>query len=353
METHTFIAETANEAVDRIRAELGPSAVVLSVRKLPRSGLSRLLKQEQIEVVARAADTALELPRDPFLEIRDELRTLRQQVAALQLTQTARSGPQFSPSSAELEVAGRKPASTLDRILIQTGLLPIFSERILQELPPVTAADGLANQVQAVQEILRGKWRGEEPRPEAGVHLFVGVPGAGKSTALCKMLAQTSLLEKQPAAIFQLDAHVANASPQPAIFGEIMNAHFERSAPICFERREGNVFVDLPGVALNDEKGLEAVRSLTDSFGVPQTHLVLNGAYESSHLLEQARFFAALGISDLIITHLDEEKRWGKIWNLVLGTKYNVRFLSAGQNIPGDFLAGSADLVLARQFCGK
>ena len=45
MPTHTFIAETANEAVERIRAELGPSAVVLSVRKLPRTGFSRLAGQ--------------------------------------------------------------------------------------------------------------------------------------------------------------------------------------------------------------------------------------------------------------------------------------------------------------------
>src|SRR5678816_167539 len=52
MPTHTFIAESANEAVAQIRTELGPSAVVLSVRKLPRNGLSRLVKKEQIEVVA-------------------------------------------------------------------------------------------------------------------------------------------------------------------------------------------------------------------------------------------------------------------------------------------------------------
>src|SRR5262252_4579727 len=52
MQTHTFIADSAPEAVARIRSELGPTAVVLSVRKLPRNGLSRLVKKEQIEVVA-------------------------------------------------------------------------------------------------------------------------------------------------------------------------------------------------------------------------------------------------------------------------------------------------------------
>jgi flagellar biosynthesis GTPase FlhF len=52
----------------------------------------------------------------------------------------------------------------------------------------------------------------------------------------------------------------------------------------------------------------------------------------------------------LILTHLDEEPRWGKLWNVVLGTKYPVRFLSAAQNIPGEFLSATAERILIRQF---
>ncbi|HTI70139.1 MAG TPA: hypothetical protein VMF06_09240, partial [Candidatus Limnocylindria bacterium] len=52
MRVHTFIADTAFEAVERIRAELGPGAVVLNVRQLPADGLSRLWKRPRIEVLA-------------------------------------------------------------------------------------------------------------------------------------------------------------------------------------------------------------------------------------------------------------------------------------------------------------
>jgi len=67
-------------------------------------------------------------------------------------------------------------------------------------------------------------------------------------------------------------------------------------------------------------------------------------------LLAQIRAFAALPVADLGFTHLDEERRWGKLWNFVLGTDYALRFLSAGQNIPGNFFEATAELVLARQF---
>src|SRR5688500_19865924 len=86
MQVHTFIAESANEAVDRIRAELGPAAVVLSVRKLPRTGLERFVKQEQIEVLAGIDEPANETPlsavvADPLAEIRAEIRQLREEVS--------------------------------------------------------------------------------------------------------------------------------------------------------------------------------------------------------------------------------------------------------------------------------
>ena len=85
-------------------------------------------------------------------------------------------------------------------------------------------------------------------------------------------------------------------------------------------------------------------------FGAPRLHLALNGAYDISVILAQVRAFAALPVEDLILTHLDEESRWGKLWNLVLGTNHPIRYLSTGQNIPGDFCAASAEAILARQF---
>ena len=65
---------------------------------------------------------------------------------------------------------------------------------------------------------------------------------------------------------------------------------------------------------------------------------------------EFARAFGALAVEDLILTHLDEEKRWGKVWNMALGTNFPLRFLSAGQNIPGDFHQASPELLFSRQF---
>ena len=52
MKIYTFIADSAPEAVAQIRAQLGPEAVVLNVRKIEANGIGKLWKKPQIEVLA-------------------------------------------------------------------------------------------------------------------------------------------------------------------------------------------------------------------------------------------------------------------------------------------------------------
>ena len=79
-------------------------------------------------------------------------------------------------------------------------------------------------------------------------------------------------------------------------------------------------------------------------------HLVLNAAYETPLMLAQFRGFAALQPDDWIATHLDEEPRWGKLWNGVMGTNCPLGWIGIGQNIPGLFHKADPDRILSRQF---
>jgi len=288
------------------------------------------------ETPAEGRRDACPTPAAPDLAVsalQKEVESLKEQFAALQRAPRARIAYD----------------SEFQEVLVESGLLCDLAEEVLAEVPRALRGDRKAH-LDCIENILRARWRSEPAENEAAVHVFIGAPGSGKSTVLCKMLARPSIVEQQPATVYQLDSHIANSAGQTAIFAEIIGAQFERTLPQNFERREESDFIDLPGVALGDEKGLAVLRSIIESFGVPEVHLVLNGAYESNHLLDQVRFFANVGISDLIVSHLDEEMRWGKVWNLILGTNYSVRYLSCGQNVPGDLLVPTAETLLTRQF---
>jgi flagellar biosynthesis GTPase FlhF len=101
------------------------------------------------------------------------------------------------------------------------------------------------------------------------------------------------------------------------------------------------VFVDFPGVDVQDAAAMTALRNQIAALPSPRLHLVLNAAYETGALLAQWRAFEPFEPEDVILTHWDEELRRVKLWNLVLGTNCSIRFLSGGQKIPGEFRAAS------------
>ena len=61
MQLHTFAADSAADAISQIREQLGPEAMVLSVRKLPAPGLGRLWQRPRIELLACVPDPGVEL----------------------------------------------------------------------------------------------------------------------------------------------------------------------------------------------------------------------------------------------------------------------------------------------------
>jgi len=102
----------------------------------------------------------------------------------------------------------------------------------------------------------------------------------------------------------------------------------------------------LPGVEISDVAALAALREQLAALPSPRVHLVLNAAYETSALLAQWRAFEPCAPEDLIFTHLDEEQQRVKLWNFVFGTNCSLRFLGAGQKIPGEFRNASPEILL-------
>lgn len=239
--------------------------------------------------------------------------------------------------------------------LHQMGLLPLYVEQVLEraratqgELPPASFAEEFA----LVQSSLASFWRpaSRAAKCSPSIHVFIGPPGSGKTTAACKWLAKTALAERRSARIWRLDAEAVHFAGLLDAYGEILKVPVEREWPDHQPLAGFDIgFVDLPGADWQSPAALEHLRARLSAMPASEVHLVLNAAYDVPILLAQARGFAALPVDDLILTHLDEEKRLAKLWNLVLGTNFTIRFLSRGQNIPGNFVCARPELLIPSQ----
>jgi flagellar biosynthesis GTPase FlhF len=331
----TFIAESAVDAVRQIRAKLGPDAEVVNLRQLP----SRWFQKPKIEVQARAPEPVVE--SGTLLDTTDEPMVVP----------VARVEPGDGPAP-EVRRCTRDGASTARELLESIGLLPLYAERVLERLdgsrPPWLAAE-----LKEIRAALASTWIPPRRTDSARLHVFVGAPGVGKTTVLCKWLTLSVLLKSQTARVWRLDGDTANTAAGLSVHADVLGVPVDRSwngeALV-----EDIGFVDLPGVNGSDAGALRRIANRLREFGDAQLHLVVNVAYETSTLLAQARTFVTeLPVAGLVVTHLDEEPRWGRLWNLMLGTDLPIRVLSAGQNIPGEFYEASPERVLTRVFAAK
>jgi flagellar biosynthesis protein FlhF len=361
-----FLARDPGEAIAQIGSRLGAEAVVLSVRQVPAGGLGRLWGKPLLEVRAGLADHT---PADQLAAApcgRKASHALlpfgapaaRGGSAAAPSKTTGTKAPDLgftqeeSQSGADPGPPGLGGRWRSGRVLREMGLQPLLVEKVLEgvrarygEEPPAS----LAEELTLARAVLASFWRPapEPPDGSPAIHALIGPPGSGKTTVLCKWLAKSVLDDRRLARAWRLDSRAAHFAGLLDFYGEILGVRVERewtgvqALAGCDE-----AFVDLPGVNPLDRSALEQLQAQLVGLAGAQVHLVLNAAYEVSVLLAQARAFDDWPVSDLIFTHLDEEKRPGKLWNLVLGTKFTVRFLSGGQNVPGDFSVARPDLLI-------
>ncbi len=333
-----FVAENAATALAQIHEKLGPDAVVLSIRRLPAQGVAWLWnRQGHVEVLA-----ALLTERETA-----EAATTIPEVLETSRVKWDDSADLNAPTEATTRSRPWRSITWLESL----GLLPAFAN-ILEERvrarqgdkPPTTPTAEWS----AVREALMEFWRPPVKDPKKRTHVFIGPPGTGKTTVLCKWLTSAVLSEEHTARVWRLDSASANTSEFLSVHCEMLGVSMARywnendALPeMCF--------VDLPGVECNDSRGLAALREQISTLPSPCVHLVLNAAYETTVLFEQFRAFTALKPDDLIFTHLDEERQRVKLWNFVLGTNCSIHFLSAGQKIPGEFLRAESALLFPQE----
>ena len=342
MKLVAFLADNANAALSQIHQELGPEAVVVSVRKLPAPGISRLWQRNgTIEVTACVPQKAPE-PKKP---------------APARVETRVETAVAHSSSHVAMEMLARRPAQAgrwrSIAWLESKGLLPTFADQLEQKVfllhgeKPMQSPE---KEWTAVTDLIICHWRqARQTTSNTGrPHVFIGPAGSGKTTVLCKWMTSAVLLNELRARVWRLDGETANISELLTLHCEMVGVPVERFWNDQFEPAD-LLFVDLPGV---DAGNLAAMTALADQLAVlpqPHVHLVLNASYESSILFDQFRAFERFEPEDVIFTHMDEERQRVKLWNFVLGTNCPISFLGAGQKIPGEFRRAEPALLFPQK----
>ena len=373
----SFVADTHFEAVRKIQAEIGLDALVVHSRQIPASGFGRLWKKPRVELIVKPKPTPSESKPEPeFSEANDVLPLTpnSKRPALLNVydspsqSNAVAEKEQPTPPSPPIETPQAKPpilrrpqsestaATRCETFLRKIGLDELVIARICDE----AAIQFKSSSNPSNRELLNfcrtrfGEiWQfpkssyQREDRPV----VLLGAPGSGKTTLIGKWISLLSMKVNIATKIWKLDGLRANTDEFLDLIADLHQVPLLRfPEPPTEDTKNELLFIDIPGVDWNDPSQLQSLKLDLQSLPPSSLYLVLNAAYDNEILKRQIRAYSSFPIDGLILTHLDEEKRWSKILNVTIGTNFPLKIVSGGQNIPGFFQATSSEDVLSHVF---
>ncbi|HEY8548652.1 MAG TPA: hypothetical protein VIL35_01740 [Vicinamibacterales bacterium] len=333
MHLKRYRAQTVREALAQARAELGRDALVLSTRLVPVAGLRGWLGAREVELTAALdADVSASRPSSRPADT----RTLPE------------DDDEKTP-----EAPQERSLDPLVARLMATGLDRTLAERVARTLPRAQRRMPTPGAIAAaLAEHVGGLVSGDEPY--APVELFVGPPGAGKTTTIAKIAAQERARRGAKLGLLAADGFRVGAVEQLRLYADIIGSPFAVArTPAEIERSlltlKGPVLVDTAGRSIRDERALEVSSMLSSLPGV-RTHLVLPAGLstrEATRLLDiyggQAR--------RVVLTRVDEADAIAPLLPLLAERDLTVSYLGTGQRVPED-LERATSAVLARHMVG-
>jgi len=356
-----FTAQNAKLALEEVYKALGPDAVVVNIRRIPKGVLQGMFQSPEVEVSALLPAARQTAPCQPQMPLERSIQDIQPESQARASLETGNGSRLDLVDDTPIEIP--KPSSPAEdkivpvpprvesseawagrQVLESIGILPRYVERLTRlakrRFPQFEEAS-VSDQLAHIRFCLLDLWGGLHAKAEEGSRsrkLLIGPPGCGKTTALCKWMTQTVLAKREPARVWRLDAHLANTAEMLTVHAEMLDVPVARLWKAEEFDDSATHFIDVPGVMPGDTEGMKSLVTLANGIQPAECLLVLNSAYELKHLIGLVRSFGDLPINGLIMTHLDEETGWSKLWNLSLAVEMPILYCSGGQEMPGDFV---------------
>jgi flagellar biosynthesis protein FlhF len=329
---YKFTVKTTEEAVMLIREKLGPTARVLSVRAVEAKGLKKLFSAPRLEVVAQV---------DPISSAATEPESTESAEPLFDEVSSERAAPEVPPATDRISHSRLVPLPTnlgLTGLLRRSGITETALNRLQSganwnELNTLPLHRALAE----TSRLLRTQVETRATRPPLSRAAFIGSAGVGRTTALCKWLAQEVFRRARAGHVVSVEFDRPNPLGPLPVFSEALGvplAHFP-----CETRAAvpgGFVYFDLPSVSVRRPGDNKSIGAFLDREQITERVLVLNAAYDRPSLRDAYAAGRDLGATHLVFSHLDEVPQWGKLWDYLFDEEIEPLFLATGPSLTGD-----------------
>ncbi len=181
---------------------------------------------------------------------------------------------------------------------------------------------------------------------------MIGPTGVGKTTTLAKIAARYSIMPGIRVKILTMDTYRIAAAEQLRIYGKIMGIPVY--VVTCQEELEKELrtgddvnltLIDTAGRNYRDNDQIMELNRWLNKYDEIESHLLLSATTSEDVLRSTLLCFNNSRVDRVIITKVDESVTIGHLYNIIVSLKNSVSYITTGQRVPEDIRPATAQIL--------
>jgi flagellar biosynthesis protein FlhF len=365
MQLKKYEAPTIQEALKKIKNELGDNAVIFSSKTI----------RPKLKTPVRKGSTWVEVTAAIDRNMNNRLQTgFDNCIIGLNKPEEAHSGkgrspetvnPGFADPICKFNANGQSDFTKAYFPFLKNLLRSGIKQDIAWHLIGDTCVEyNNKNNNKSIYNILLNKIASRIPvqgpvsvnPKKKKIAALIGPTGVGKTTTLAKIAAHCSFIKGIRVKIITMDTYRIAAAEQLKIYANIMglpvfvvSTFSELKQQIECQEDVNLILIDTAGRNYRDNEQIDELGKWLNKYNEIESHLLLSSTTSEDVLNATINCFSKSRVDRLIITKVDESMKLGHIYNFIISSKIPLSYITTGQRVPEDIKSAS-DNTLARFF---